>query len=254
MQKATKTPAVVVSIHDVSPVTWSRTQEILGELGGCGLDAVSLLVIPDHHGKGRISDCAGFGEWLSGRVCKGDEVVQHGYFHRRQSRLGDGFAMRIVTESYTAGEGEFFDCQYEEAREMLRRGREELAACGVEAKGFIAPAWLLGSHAEEAVRDEGFDYTTRIGMVRDFKSARDFSSRSLVWSVRAGWRRVCSLAWNRFLAEATSGSLLCRIGIHPPDWEHGAIRRQILSLTRTMLAGRRAMTYQQWVTLQRNDP
>lgn len=254
MQKAAKTQAVVVSIHDVSPVTWDRTREILGDLEASGVDAVSLLVIPDHHGKGTVSACEGFGEWLAGRVSRGDEAVQHGYFHRREARAADGLAKRVVTESYTAGEGEFFDVDYDEALEKLRRGRAELAACGVRAEGFIAPAWLLGARAEEAVKAEGFDYTTRIAVVRDFKSGRDFPSRSLVWSVRAGWRRVCSLAWNHTLAAAVGGAPLCRIGIHPPDWDHGAIRRQILSLTRGMLAGRRAMTYQQWLTLQRNDP
>lgn len=253
MQKATNSRAVVVSIHDVSPVTWRQTRGILDDLRECGVGAVSLLVIPNHHGRGLGSECEGFGEWLEGRVDGGDEVVQHGYFHRREAGLGDGLAKRLVTESYTAGEGEFFDLGYDAARERLARGREELSACGVRATGFIAPAWLLGADAELAVRDEGFDYTTRIAVVRDFKSGRDHASRSLVWSVRAGWRRVCSLFWNRMLAAAVADAPLCRVGIHPPDWDHEAIRRQILELTSGMLAGRQAMTYHGWLTRQRND-
>jgi predicted deacetylase len=253
MQKAMNASALVVSIHDVSPLTWERTVEILEDLRGCGVTAVSLLVIPDHHGKGRISASEGFGEWLAARVAGGDEAVLHGYFHVRARGAADGLGKRLVTESYTAGEGEFFDLDYDAAKERLRNGRRELASCGVGAAGFIAPAWLLGRQAEEAVRDEGFEYTTRISVLRDFRSGRDYSSRSLVWSVRAGWRRVCSLAWNRVLAGAVKGAPLCRIGIHPPDWEHRAVRGQILELTRAMLAGRQAMTYQEWVTLQRHD-
>jgi uncharacterized protein len=253
MQKASKSPSLVVSIHDVSPMTWELTQEILRDLRECGVQVVSLLVIPDHHGKGSISQCAGFGEWLCNRVADGDEVVQHGYFHRRATMPADGFAKRMVTESYTAGEGEFFDLDYAEARELLARGRRELEVCGVSATGFIAPAWLLGADAEAAVRDEAYEYTTRIAVVRDFKGGMDYSSRSLVWSVRAGWRRVCSLAWNRALAGAVANAPLCRIGIHPPDWIHGAIRRQILGLIRGMLVRRQSLTYQQWLSHRRSD-
>jgi predicted deacetylase len=127
-----------------------------------------------------------------------------------------------------------------------------LAAADIAPTGFIAPAWLLGSEAESAVREAGFDYTTRIATVVDFKKGITHRSRSLVWSVRARWRRVCSLAWNRALFLATKSSPLLRIGIHPPDWDHPAIRRQILALTRAALADREAMTYQQWLLRQRS--
>jgi predicted deacetylase len=119
--------------------------------------------------------------------------------------------------------------------------------------GFIAPAWLLGNDAERAVRALDFQYTTRIATVRDFKSGDIHSARSLVWSVRAPWRRVCSLAWNKLLALSLRNAPLLRVGIHPPDWDHAAIRNQILSLTSTALAGRRAMTYQQWLASMRGQ-
>jgi len=46
---------------------------------------------------------------------------------------------------------------------------------------------------------------------------------------------------------------LLRIGIHPPDWYHPAIRNQILNLTATALAVRRAMTYEQWLAIMRGQ-
>jgi hypothetical protein len=46
-------------------------------------------------------------------------------------------------------------------------------------------------------------------------------------------------------------SPLMRIGIHPPDWDHGAIRSQILNLCRAALADREPMTYQHWLLRQR---
>jgi predicted deacetylase len=244
--------ALVISIHDVSPLTWRQTNRILEDLRGLLDTKTSLLIIPDHHRRGRISADAEFLGWLKARVAGGHEAVLHGFFHLRGQKPGEGLAKKLVTQSYTAGEGEFFDLEREEAALLLREGQAELAAADIAPTGFIAPAWLLGSEAEVAVRQAGFGYTTRIATVVDYKNAQTHRSRSLVWSVRARWRRVCSLAWNRALFFATKSSLLLRIGIHPPDWDHRAIRRQILALTRAALADREAMTYQQWLLQQRS--
>ena len=254
MQKTPADRALVASIHDVSPSTRSQTERILEDLGKLGCTKTSLLVIPDHHRRGRISADAGFCDWLKERLAEGHEAVLHGYSHLRGQKAGDGLAKKLVTQSYTAGEGEFFDLPREEAARLLQDGLKEFAAMEISPTGFIAPAWLLGSEAELAMREAGFAYTTRIATVMDFQTGMTHQSRSLVWSVRAGWRRVCSLAWNRALFLATKSCPLLRIGIHPPDWEHSAIRRQILSLTRAALADRKAMTYQQWLLRQRSRP
>lgn len=254
MQKTPTDRALVASIHDVSPFKRSQTDRILEDLRGLGCSKTSLLVIPDHHRRGRISADAGFLDWLKARLTEGHEAVLHGYFHLRGQKPGDGLAKKLVTQSYTAGEGEFFDLEREAAARLLRDGLAEFAAADITPTGFIAPAWLLGSEAERAVREAGFGYTTRIATVVDFQTGTTHQSRSLVWSVRARWRRVCSLAWNRALFLATKSSPLLRIGIHPPDWDHRAIRSQILTLTRAALADRKAMTYQQWLLRQRSRP
>jgi predicted deacetylase len=244
--------ALVVSIHDVSPLTLGWTSEILHDLERAGIRDVSLLVIPNHHHRAPIARDPGFAEWLRGQCAGGREAVLHGYFHLRESREDDGPWKRIVTGSYTAGEGEFFDLEKPAALELLRRGRDDLDACGVTCTGFIAPAWLLGRDAEAAVVESGFDYTTRIATVSDFRSGCVHRSRSQVWSVRAGWRRACSLAWNAALFRATAGTPLARIGIHPPDWEHPAIRRQILDLAGRAVATRKPMTYGGWLAGMRS--
>jgi predicted deacetylase len=254
MQKTPGKRAVVVSVHDVSPLTGVRTEGILRDLRAAGCGRVSLLVVPDHHGKGRISQDAAFAEWLRAKVAEGHEAVLHGYRHLRDRGEGDGWGRRLVTEHYTAGEGEFYDLGREEARRRLEAGMGELRACGVGAVGFIAPAWLLGAEAEGAVREMGFEYTTRIGTVVDFKTGSVHRARSLVWSVRAGWRRACSLVWNRALFAVAGSGPLVRVGIHPPDWDHGAIRRQVLELAGAALAAGGAMTYQQWLPARRSEP
>ena len=130
--------------------------------------------------------------------------------------------------------------------------KRDFVAEGLSARGFIAPAWLLGAEAEAAVKSTGFEYTTRLRSFKDLVSGRLTVSQSLVWSVRAGWRRVLSLCWNALLARKLSTASLLRVGLHPTDWRHGSIRRQALGLIRAALAGRDVMTYEDWLARMRS--
>jgi predicted deacetylase len=144
---------------------------------------------------------------------------------------------------YTAGEGEFFDLSFKEASNRLKSGLADLSFLSGKISGFIAPAWLLGKEAERAVRQCGFLYTTRVGSVIRFNKNDEIVSRSLVWSTRARWRVAASLAWNRGLGRMVRDYSLVRIGIHPPDYEHGAIWKQIVKLLRDLSLERRAASY-----------
>lgn len=246
-------PGLVVSIHDVSPRTWAATEKMLADLADDGVSRVSLLVIPDHHRRGAILDDAGFCKWLREAVAAGHEVVLHGYYHLRERRAGDGFAAKLITESYTAGEGEFHDLEENAAADLLQKGRDEFRGVGLDPTGFIAPAWLLGRDAARAVRRLGFDYTTRIDRVEDLRTGRNFASQSLVYSVRSGWRRAVSLGWNEFLLRALGKRPLIRIGLHPPDWEFAAIRDHARKCVMRALVGREPMTYEVWLRHQRAE-
>lgn len=239
----TSRPAMVISIHDVSPLTRTRTEIMLADLESLGVRRTSLLVIPNHHHKAPMLEDASYCKWLTATATLGHEVVLHGYYHLRPKGAGSN----LVTEHYTAGEGEFYDLSEAEAAERLNRGLEDFRKAGFSPLGFIAPAWLLGSDAERAVREAGFGYTTRLGNFKDLISGREFASQSLVWSVRAGWRRVLSLGWNATLARRLKINPLFRVGLHPPDWDHPAIRKQILRLISAALAERDAITYEDWL-------
>ncbi|MEI6322660.1 MAG: polysaccharide deacetylase family protein [bacterium] len=251
-QKTSSFPSLVVSIHDVSIVTRGIVEEMLEDLAGVGVSVTSLLVIPDHHHRGRIDGNERFSSWLRGAVASGHEVVLHGFSHFRTRKYGEGMATRLITRSYTAGEGEFFDLSFKEASDLLCEGRRALANCGVTAEGFIAPAWLLGGEAENAVREEGFAYTTRIGTVIDIRTGVSYPSRSMVYSVRAGWRRAMSLVWNEVLFWRLNNASLLRIGLHPPDWKHRTIRRHILKCIGLALRNREATTYRVWLAQTRS--
>ncbi len=239
--------ALAVSVHDVSPSTRKASEAMLRDLAAAGVGVTSLLVVPDHHHRGAADKDADFLAWLRDCEAAGHEVVLHGFYHVREARAGGGWWRKLVTEHYTAGEGEFYDLDYGDARRRLRSGREMLESCGFDVRGFVAPAWLLGPEAELAAKDEGFCYTTRLGGFLDLRSGAWTASQSLVYSVRSGWRRTVSLGWNAWLASRLRGNPLARLGLHPPDWEHGKIRDQALRLARAAAADRRVIRYRDWI-------
>lgn len=238
--------SLAVSIHDVSPWTRPAVEAMLADLSSEGVTASSLLVVPDHHRRGSLAAHPDFLDWLRILQNDGHEIVLHGFYHRRESR-GGGVLQHLVTEHYTAGEGEFYDLSYAESRERMESGREMLRVAGLDVPGFIAPAWLLGNEAEQAARSLGFAYTTRLGGVLDLRSGAWTRSQSLVYSVRNVWRRQVSLAWNSFLASRLRRNPLMRLGLHPPDWEHRQIRTQALRLACGAVADRKVIRYRDWV-------
>ena len=98
-------PALVVSIHDVSPITREPVAFIIAALARIGVRHVSLLVVPDHHHHGNITADPGFGSWLREQVAAGHEPVLHGYYHQRPRQARESLRVRLLTGFYTAGEG-----------------------------------------------------------------------------------------------------------------------------------------------------
>ena len=235
--------SLVVSIHDVAPLTRGVTERILRELGELGVKKVSLLVIPDHHHKGHIIDDPEFCSWLRERVAGGDEVVVHGYFHRRDQRAGETFRQKSTTRYYTAGEGEFYDMAGADALRIISQARQEFRHVGLDPWGFVAPAWLVSEGTDRALRRLGIAYTTRLGGVFDYTRDVEHASQSLVWSTRSGLRRLMSRLWNAHLFGRLETCPLLRIGVHPPDVQHRAVWRQIKTLTVRALETRTAVTY-----------
>lgn len=237
----------VVSIHDVAPATRARVEQMLAQLAQNGVPCCSLLIVPDYHHLGRSLGDPAFVGWLQELVSVGHEVVIHGFYHQRARREGESTRQKLVTRVYTADEGEFYDLAYDEALRLLRDAQKEFAGHGFNPVGFIAPAWLLGAEAERAAIEAGFRYTTTLRGVRNFASGAEFVSQSLVYSVRSDWRCAVSLFWNRLLFRRLTTNRLLRLGLHPPDFDHPGVWRQIRALVTKALRTRTPMTYSEWI-------
>jgi predicted deacetylase len=242
---------MVVSLHDVAPSTQEIANTIISELARRGVSVCSLLVVPDYHHQGLFTKNQQFVSWLRGLEADGHEIVIHGYFHERPRRAKENLPEKFLTRFYTQHEGEFYDLGYEEALRRITAARDEFRASDLKPRGFVAPAWLISEDAERAARDAGIEYTTRLHTVHDLRSGSDFAARSIVYSVQNNWRRGVSRICNATLFRYLEGGHLLRISIHPPDYSHPAIWRQITALIEKSMRSRTATTYQDWIAEQR---
>jgi predicted deacetylase len=242
---------LVVSIHDVAPSNRAVVLQMLAALGKSGIRACSLLVVPDYHHQGRAAEDGQFVSRLRDLEAAGHEIVIHGYFHQRDRREREPFRTKFFTRFYTDDEGEFYDLGYEEALRRIVAARDEFREIGLKPRGFVAPAWLLSADAERAARDADLEYTTLLRTVRDLRSGDDFPAQSIVYSVRNQWRRAVSRGWNATLFRLLKNRALLRISIHPPDYSHPTIWRQISDFVEAAVSSRTATTYQDWITEQR---
>jgi len=243
--------SVIVSLHDVAPCTQQITRTIISELSAHRIRVCSILVVPDYHHEGAFTKHREFVRWLQALETDGHEIVIHGYFHERPPHTKETLRDRFMTRFYTQNEGEFYDLGYEEALRRIMTARDQFRAVGLTPRGFIAPAWLLGNEAEQAVRDAGLEYTTRLRTVRDLRSESIFPARTLVYSVHNNWRRALSRGWNAALFRFLKTKPLLRISIHPPDYSQASIWKQILGFIAATKSARTATTYQDWIAEQR---
>ena len=243
--------SLVVSVHDVAPITRPSVEKILTDLKEAGVRVTSLLVVPDYHHRGKSVDDATFISWLRGLEADGHEIVIHGYFHERPRRQSEGMREKFLTRAYTQNEAEFFDLKYDEAFTRITRARDEFRGARLSAIGFVAPAWLLSAEGERAARDAEMQYTTRIATVIDLLTGEREPSRALVYSTRSAWRRAVSLSWNAALARRVAIGQLVRLSIHPSDIASGGVWKQIIRFARRFSRTRNPTTYRDWISKER---
>lgn len=235
-------PLLCVSLHDVAPATWPQCQRLLAALDAVGPVAVTLLVVPEYHRRGRVSEDRPFLDAMETRLARGDEIALHGYYH-----LDDGPPMRSLIErlrrrGYTAGEGEFSALGEAQARARLESGLEMFGRLGWPVAGFVAPAWLASPGTWAALRCLPFTYTSTLSGLHGLHPRRFIPSRSLVYSVRAPWRRWMSRGWNRYLFTRLRNQTLLRFGLHPADACHPGVLREWLQFLQRALRNRLPVT------------
>ncbi|HEU4663742.1 MAG TPA: DUF2334 domain-containing protein [Dokdonella sp.] len=236
------TPRLCIAIHDVAPATWPACERLLALVDALGAPPATLLVVPDWHRRGTIDADPAFRRAIDARVARGDELALHGLVHLDKARPPRGAVERLRRRVLTAGEGEFAALEERESLARIEAGLLLFARCGWSARGFVAPAWLLGNGARAALARAPLCWTSTHAALEHCARRWRIAAPVLGASARSAWRRRASRAWLPTAARAWRDAPLLRIALHPADAAHAELVEAWRSVLSTLLAGREALT------------
>jgi predicted deacetylase len=234
---------LLASIHDVSPRFESEVDRLLEALTPYVGGKLALLVVPDHWGSAPIVPGSPFAGRLRAWAEDGIEMFLHGLIHRDDSERHRRAHDRLRARLMTAGEGEFLGLGRSEAMARIERGRAMIEqVTGRPIAGFVAPAWLYGPGALEALEEGAIPIAEDHLRIWSPGRGRELARGPVItWASRTPLRLASSLAAASVLRRAPIRSL--RIGVHPPDCHHPALMRSIDTTFRLAARSRRIARY-----------
>jgi predicted deacetylase len=234
---------LLVSIHDVTPRYESEIDRLLDRLRPYVGNRLAMLVVPNHWGDCPIIPGSPFATRLRDWSDGGIEMFLHGWSHR-DATPHPGLADRVRARHLTAGEGEFLGLSRDQAGARIHEGKTILQGIiGRPVTGFVAPAWLYGPGARQALADCAIelaeDHWRIWSPARGIELAR---SPVITWASRSRWRKASSLAVAG-LARHLPLPPVMRIGVHPPDLRSPALLRSIGATIEALAKTRRPGRY-----------
>jgi len=236
---------LLVSIHDVGPMFEAEVDLLVDRLAYRlgGLD-LAMLVVPDHWNQAPLSHAPAFRARLRRWADAGVEMFVHGWSHRDDSRHSGALA-GFKARHMTAGEGEFLGLDAGEAARRMREGKAVVEdAIGRPAAGFIAPAWLYGPGALQALAEAGFALAEdHMRVWRPADGATLARGPVVTWASRSRGRILSSLFFAALARRALKPLPTLRIAVHPGDTGVPALLASIDRTVRSALTGREAARY-----------
>jgi hypothetical protein len=233
---------LLASIHDVSPRFESEVDRLMDLLRGYVGNRIALLVVPNHWGGAAIVPGSPFASRLRAWADCGLEIFLHGFFHRDDTthqQPSDKFRASFMT----AGEGEFLGLSRSDASARITEGRALLEdVIGRQIDGFVAPAWLYGPGAREALAHSGVPIAEDHMHVWSPAGGRELARGPVItWASRTRLRLASSVLAAAALRHAPLRVL--RVGVHPPDVRHPSLVRSIKRTFGTAARNRRTARY-----------
>lgn len=213
----------LVCIHDATPAFASEMKVMLQDLAPLVGRRLSLGVVPNWNRAWHLAAHPDFCGWLRDNA---DELLLHGYFHRRQRGWSP-------TSWLAEGSDEMSGLNANETRHFIERGQTVfIDAFGRTARGFLAPAWQKGSvHASNA-RSLGMAYI--VGFF-SLQSSGGHRISLATWSWDCGrWRWLGHVGHGLGQLTHAARSRVPTLAIHPRDLARGFWPR-ILRLVRSLL-------------------
>ena len=209
-------PALLVSIHDVSPLTLEASQRAVAlmESEGVPVQALTLLIIPRHDGGVTLDRHGPTRDWLRMLADSGASLAMHGLTHRMEGRVRNPWRWTLA-KGFARGQGEFLLSDRSDFARRLEASRAICRRAGLDEalSGFVPPAWLLSEAALMEVRQSGFAFYERFsGIVcRDVVQARRLIGFGSLTAIEAR----TTAAYGRWQAARAPADT--RLAIHPAD-------------------------------------
>ena len=222
------TGALSVTLHDVEPATFDRCARIRDWLDDLGVERVTLLVIPaaDMHPVG--DRAPGLTDWLRERARDGDEIAQHGFQHVQLRPASP--PRQLVARLQGDRAAEFVGMSEPDTRRVVDAGRRILRLAGLDARGFVAPAYAY-TPVLRATLAERFAWWA--GLLGLHSGARSQLSPALGLGTSGPVKRRTSPVFLRAAARVAGPAL--RLDLHPADLDHP---RHVLALERVLRRAR----------------
>lgn len=150
----------------------------------------------------------------------------------------------------TAGEGEFLGLDGEEAARRMGDGRALLEdIVGRPIAGFIAPAWLYGPGALEALTAQRFAIAEDHLKVWHPPSGRILSRGPVItWASRSRGRIASSIMFAALARKALAGLPVLRLAVHPGDSAVPALMKSIDATLSALASDRQVIRYADLLT------
>jgi len=239
-------PTLLVSIHDVSPLTLEDCRHALDLAASAGLPprALTLLVIPCHDDRAPLDENATTCDWLRALEAQGAHLVMHGYTHRMEGR---SLSPRGIfwAHGFARGQAEFFRTNARETRERIGKGKAILRRAGLESAttDFVPPAWLLSAEARDVVQEQGFAWHEEIGGIVTDKGLR--AQRLVGWGSLNAVEACATRFWAALQVRRTMADT--RLAIHPADMRRPRTVASIRATLRTLMARSTPSNYQEFL-------
>lgn len=210
---------LLTSIHDVSPRFEGEIDALVDRIVPVtSIQNLAMLVVPNFWDAAPLHKSPAFCRKLREWSARGAEIFLHGWHHRAEHLPQSRFD-RFRAKHLTAGEGEFLAIGQESAVRKMRDGRKMVEdIIGNPVSGFIAPAWLYGTGAHEALAEAGFNLAEDHMHVWNPVSGETLATGPVVtWASRSALRTASSLAFARVAPAILSRYPVARIAVHPGD-------------------------------------
>lgn len=246
---------LTVEIHDVTPAWRDEVAIIQEALRQIGVARTTLLVVPafvDEEGGAwdlrEHPDCVA---WLQREQRDGCELVLHGLTHRAPGAPPPGARNWVMHHWVSRGCAEFAHLDRDEAARRIAEGRAIFTACGLEADGFIAPAWQQSAESLRAVSDAGFRFTAFMRTVvklSDSGAQKRVHTPVLTFAAARPSIDYGKRVYMRAVEASSKRRSLIRVAIHPEDVHGARPLNHAIARLRALLEHRAPTTYAEWLS------